>query len=586
MWAALRGALVVTVLLACAPSSAVALTFAEAPGSPYLTTEKTFVPTGGGILGGAVAGDFTGNGISDLAVVNATGVPAFSSGESVTVLLGHPDGELTMAPGSPVELYSGGIYASDGAVAAGEFTDEGHLDLAVVDNIHDTISILLGDGTGRFRPSGAPIPFSGTEPNAIAVGDFTGDGVEDLAFAGGGEVNVLLGNGSGGFAPAPGSPFATSGYATSVATGDFNGDGRSDLAVTMSSDQVAIYLATGGGGFQEAEGSPLATDEGPNAIVAADLTGNGGTDLATTNERSGSTTVLLGNGSGGFLPAAGSPFAVPAGAGASPSSPGLPESIAAGDFDGNGTTDLAFANFNGGSSNVTVLQPEGCGAFTNAPGSPFPANGNPRSLVVGDFNGDGRPDLAAVNSFQGVVTVLLNTTEEAPEVRPPVPCPPSGAPTPTPTAPPIAPPNTNRVSPPIVDLPTPATRAQIVALIARQLGPPDDWARLLPSLSPSARSVGFAFPFNAPEPGTVILDWYAAQRGHRQARDAHTRPIVLATGRLRFSAATTKTMRINFTKAGVRLWKRATQLRLIAKGTFTPIGMKPITAVGTFVLNK
>lgn len=81
-------------------------------------------------------------------------------------------------------LYSGGkMYASYGAIAAGEFTDNGHLDLAVVDNIHDTLSILLGDGTGRFKLSDTPIPFSGAQPNTIAVGDFTGDGVEDLAFA-------------------------------------------------------------------------------------------------------------------------------------------------------------------------------------------------------------------------------------------------------------------------------------------------------------------------------------------------------------------------------------------------------------------
>jgi hypothetical protein len=423
MRAALRGALLVAVLLGCAPGYAAALTFDEAPGSPYSTMEKAFVPNSGGILGGAVAGDFTGNGISDLAVVTATGLPAFSAGESVTVLLGHPDGRLTMAPGSPVELYSGGSYSSYGAIAAGEFTKEGHSDLAVVDNIHDTISILLGDGTGRFQLSGTPIHFSGAEPNAIAIGDFTGNGVEDLAFASGGEVNVLLGNGSGGFVPAPGSPFATAGYANSVATGDFNGDGRSDLAVTTSSDQVAIYLATGGGRFQEAEGSPLAVGEGPNAIVAADLAGDGKTDLAVTNERSSTTTVLLGNGAGGFVPAAGSPFAIPTGA--SPGALGLPESMATGDFGGDGNTDLAFANFNGGSSNVAILQPDGCGGYANAEGSPYPANGNPRSVVVGDFNGDGRPDLAVVNSFQGVVTVLLNTTEKKPEGPPPAPCPPT-----------------------------------------------------------------------------------------------------------------------------------------------------------------
>jgi hypothetical protein len=555
-------------LLICIPSSAVALTFAEAPGSPYSTTAQHFVPSPGGLLGGAVAGDFNGDGISDLAVVNATGLPAFSSGESVTVLLGHPDGMLTIAPGSPVELYSGGIYASYGVIATGDFTNDGDLDLAVVDNIHDTISILLGDGTGRFRLSGAPIPFSGEAPNAIAVGDFNGDGVEDLAFASDGSVNVLLGNGSGGFTPASGSPFAVAGHARSVVTGDFNGDGRSDLAVTTSANQVAVYLATGDGQFQEAEGSPLPTGEGPASIVAADLSGNGRTDLAIANESSDNVTVLLGSGSGGFTPAEGSPFTVPAGAGSSPSMPGLPQSIAAGDFSGNGNMDLAVANFNGSSDNVAILQGDGHGGFTNAIGSPFPANGNPRSVVVGDFNGDRRPDLAVVNSFQGVVTVLLNTTTQAArEVPPPSPNPPNSPPIVSPLTPPL----------------TAPTRAQILTLLARQLGPSGDWARL----RLSAKNASFAFRFSALEAGTATIVWYGKSLSRSQARHAHAKRVILAQGRLKFSdAAATMMMRISFTKAGLVLWKQAKRLQLTATGTFQPVGTTPIIATRTFVLKK
>ena len=514
--APLIGTLLATTLLICTPSSAVALTFAEAPGSPYSTTDQHFVPTGSGFLGGAVAGDFNGDGISDLAVVNATGLPAFSSGESVTALLGHPGGTLTMAPGSPVELYSGGIYASHGVIAAGDFTNDGHLDLAVVDNAHDTISILLGDGTGRFRLSGAPIPFSGEDPNVIAVGDFTGDGVEDLAFASGGSVNVLLGNGSGGFAPAPGSPFAVAGYARSVATGDFNRDGRSDLAVTTLANQVAIYLATGDGQFQEAEGSPLPPGEGSASIVATDLSGNGRTDLAIANEGSDNVTVLLGNGSGGFTPAEGSPFTVPAGPCSSPSMPGMPQSIAAGDFSGKGNMDLAIANFNGSSDNVAILQGNGRGGFTNAIGSPFPANGNPRSVVVGDFNGDGRPDLAVVNSFQGVVTVLLNTTTAAArEVPLPSPSLPNSAPIINPSTPPL----------------TTPIRAQILTLLAQQLVPSGDWARL----RPSAKNASVAFRFSALGAGTATIVWYGESFSPSHGRHAHLKRAILAQGILKVS---------------------------------------------------
>lgn len=556
--------LLVIILLVCAPGSAVALTFIEAPGSPYSTTDQHFVPSTRGLLGGVAAGDFNGDGVSDLAVANSTGIPAFSPGESVTVLLGQRDGGLTMSPSSPVELYSGGIYYSYGAVATDDFNNDGNLDLAVVDNIHYTISILLGDGAGNLRLSGTLIHFSGGEPRTIAVGDFNGDGVKDLAFASGDSVNVLLGDGSGGFAPAPESPFAPAGYATSVAAGNFNSDAYSDLAVTTSSDQVAIYLATGGGRFHEAEGSPLPTGEGPAAIVATDLNGDGKADVAIANASSDNVTVLLGDGSGGFAPAPASPFAAPASADGSAGMLGFPDSIGAGDFNGDGDIDLAVANFNGSSNNIAVLRGDGHGGFTNAVGSPFPANGNPGPLVVGDFNGDGRSDLAVANPFQGVVTVLQNTTVEGQGAPSHSPDDVQGAPTTTST--------------PV--FPTAPTRSQILKLIARQLGPSGDWARL----RPSAKSASFTFGFKALEAGTAVIDWYAAQRGRRQAQGARAEPMILASGRLTFSAAATKVMRLTFTRAGRLLWKGPKQLQLTAKGTFTPIGTTPVVAVRTVAL--
>jgi hypothetical protein len=119
-------------------------------------------------------------------------------------------------------------------------------------------------------------------------------------------------------------------------------------------------------------------------------------------------------------------------------------------------------------------------------------------------------------------------------------------------------------------------------VIAQQLGPQGDWARL----PLSSKNASFAFPFKAPEAGTAALDWYASPHGGRQARDAHAEPVILATGALTFSAAATKTMRITFTKAGMLLWKRAKRLRLIAKGTFTPVGSTPIAVTRTFALKK
>jgi len=109
-------------------------------------------------------------------------------------------------------------------------------------------------------------------------------------------------------------------------------------------------------------------------------------------------TILLGTATAGdFTPAATSPE--PAGTN--------PASVAVGDFNGDGKPDLATANF--GSGNVSILLRDGTGDFTAAATSPETAGTNPQSVAVGDFNGDGKPDLATANSGSGNVTILLGT---------------------------------------------------------------------------------------------------------------------------------------------------------------------------------
>ena len=351
--------------------------FTAATGSPFPVGTK---PTS------AAVGDFNRAGKLDLAIAN-------SSDYTVTVLLGDGTGGFTAAPGSPFPV--GTVPES---VAVGDFNGDGKPDLAVANFNDNTVTVLLGDGTGGFAAaSGSPFPV-GSGPWFVAVGDFNGDGKPDLAIANfnDGTVTVLLGNGTGGFTPASNSPFAVGNGPTSVAVGDFNEDGQPDLAITNYVDgTVTVLLGDGTGGFAAGPGSPFTVGQAPTSAAVGDFNGDGRLDLAITNSGDGTVTVLLGNGTQGFTATTGSPFTVGTG----------PSSVAVGDFNRDGKPDLAIAN--AGSNNVTVLLNSGTGSFTPAPGSPFPAGSNPDSVAVGDFNGDGNPDLAIANFASDNVTVLL-----------------------------------------------------------------------------------------------------------------------------------------------------------------------------------
>jgi hypothetical protein len=236
----------------------------------------------------------------------------------------------------------------------------------------------------------------GTNPQSVAVGDFNGDGKPDIVTANNGSSNVtvLLGDGTGGFEPAPGNPFAAGLFPESVAVGDFNGDGKPDLVEANSgNDTVRVLLGNGMGGFT-GEGA-FQVGSLPHSVAVTDFNGDGKLDIVTANYGSNTVTVLLGNGSGGFTAAAGSPFAVGTN----------PQSVAAADINGDGKPDIVTAN--SGSNTVTVLLGNGSGGFTAAEGSPFTAGTSPISVVAADFNPDGSSGVAIADIGGGTMTVLL-----------------------------------------------------------------------------------------------------------------------------------------------------------------------------------
>ncbi len=300
---------------------------------------------------------------------------------------------------NPVSFAAGidfGVGRNPSSVAVGDFNGDGEQDLAVAHasgNPDTTVSILLGNGNGNF---GAATNFgAGPFPESVAVGDFNGDGNQDLAVTNNispGTVSILLGNGDGTFSDR--TNFRAGDGSRSVAVGDFNGDGKQDLAIANNEgpDGVSILLGNGDGTFSD----PTNFSAGftPTSIAMGDFNGDGKQDLAVANYNSnpGTVSILLGNGDGTFS----GPTNLSAG--------DSPTWVAVGDFNGDGKQDLAVAISSSGT--VSILLGDGNGNFGAA--TNFSAGGDPESVAVGDFNGDGKQDLAiTIYLDPGTVSILL-----------------------------------------------------------------------------------------------------------------------------------------------------------------------------------
>ena len=327
-------------------------------------------------------------------------------------------------------------------IAARDLDGDGNVDLAVGSFEGRTVSILRGNGGGRFTPGrsyvlsnpiswlqaadldgdGYPDLLAGTSSGTVVLSsvdglsytvgapfggailgepaDLDGDGRLDIVTSDAGStVRLWWGAGDGTFTPGP--ALDTGGDRDSAAFADVDGDGRLDLVVANleSSGTVAVFRQLPGGGWSSPE--TYAAGQYPRTVVARDLDGDGIVDLALASYFR--VAVLLGNGDGTFAPE------VEYGG----STPGV-LAVGAGDLDGDGRVDLVAAVSD--SDGVSVFRNLGSGRFGGG-GLTVTTGGGPRAIAMADLNGDGALDVVTADLITGTASVLLGrgdgTLEEA-----------------------------------------------------------------------------------------------------------------------------------------------------------------------------
>ena len=318
-------------------------------------------------------GDFNNDGHPDLAIVN-------TGDNNVSILLGNGDGTF-----QPAVNYN--VGGTPNAIVAGDFNADGNLDLAVVNNLDHTISILFGTGTGTFATQ-VTYP-TGNNPIALGMGDLNGDGYPDLVVLNHDDqtVGVLLNSGTGTFAPQ--ATYATGYNPTSIAVGvsDLSGvtyDNIPDVAIANAGDNTITVLDGKGDGtlLAATAQTTFPTGNGPTAVIFSDAANGGYNSLAWLNSLDSTMTIIAAQYDASVY------FPTTYSTGLSPTA------LIFEYFLNQGTTAPVVLNSDGSLSTYYTDGNEDAG-YTPSPYITYPTTQTgATSMVVGDFNGDGLPEVA------------------------------------------------------------------------------------------------------------------------------------------------------------------------------------------------
>jgi hypothetical protein len=357
-----------------------------------------------------VAGDFNNDGHQDLAVAdwNWGGGPTV-----ISVLAGRGDGTFQNDTGNKVG--EGPV-----SIVSGDFNGDGFQDTVIANQNSDSLSILLGNGDGTFQqaatmlltvPDAATGHMMNLSPWSLTTGDFFNNGVLDLAVEGSYTdptsgafvtgVDVLAGKGDGTFVSVGWYDlrYALPDFsATALTWADLQNNAYPDLVVTASANdgsdgKLLVLQNEGHGSFAWGPSYNVGID--PEAVTTGDFNGDGSTDVAVANRGDDTVSVLLNDGHGGLSVSQTLQTGY------------LPYALTNGHFTAGSPDGLAVANF--GSDNVSVYLPDGHGRLQQ--GVNYAVEPGPTNIVAAGFtthNGVPVADLATANWAYGDVSLLVN----------------------------------------------------------------------------------------------------------------------------------------------------------------------------------
>lgn len=360
----------------------------------YVTRYDTRLPTDSWVQPyGAYAGDINNDGWCDLFI------PCEQTSD-VRIFMNNGGG-----------LYPGGFVLETppnmsvpSPNEAGDFDNDGEIDIAIGNVTNNRVTVMFGDGTGDF-PTNTSLTVAEVSSRGVGVLDLNGDGWDDIvasAKTNGGKTSMFLNNGTGDgtFAPKVDLEAGVAGE-WGIAVADINNDGIMDVFLSNydAPRNITVLLGNGTGGLVAQ--TPVLTSGQPWMLAAGDLNGDGNVDVCTANASGNGVGIHFGNGTGGISAVVTKAVGM------------FPLAIDVGDIDGDQDLDLVSSNYN--SATWTIWENSGAGSFVNP--RTIAASSAASCATLHDRDNDGDMDLTGLDEVDDWVYLYENNatpTDTAP----------------------------------------------------------------------------------------------------------------------------------------------------------------------------